>query len=72
MGPAHGAHRRPVATPSSREFTNPKLPPFLDEMTLHNITLERGRISLLIRRMGNEVALNVIERHGDVHVVVRS
>jgi glycogen debranching enzyme len=53
-------------------FNKPKLPPFLDEMTLHNITLGRGRISVVIRRMGEEVALAVLERHGDVHVVVRS
>jgi glycogen debranching enzyme len=53
-------------------FSNPKLPPFLDEMTLHNITLGRGRISVLIRRMGDEVAVNVTERHGVVHVIVRS
>jgi hypothetical protein len=48
------------------------LPSFMDEMTLHNISLGSGRISVFIRRTGREVAVNVIERHGDVHVIVRS
>jgi glycogen debranching enzyme len=53
-------------------FNKPALPSFMDELTLHNISLGTGRISVFIRRIGREVALNVIERHGDVHVVVRS
>jgi glycogen debranching enzyme len=53
-------------------FNKPMLPPFLDEMTLHNISLGTARISVFIRRTGREVALNVLERHGDVHVIVRS
>jgi glycogen debranching enzyme len=53
-------------------FDKPTLPSFLDEMTLHNISIGSGRISVFIRRTGREVALNVTERHGDVHVVVRS
>ena len=53
-------------------FSTPKLPPFLDEMVLHRITLGEASVTVLIRRMGDEVALNVQERHGDIHVVVRS
>jgi glycogen debranching enzyme len=53
-------------------FDKPTLPSFLEEMTLHNISIGAGRISVFIRRTGREVALNVTERHGDVHVVVRS
>ncbi|MBW4023382.1 MAG: amylo-alpha-1,6-glucosidase [Proteobacteria bacterium] len=53
-------------------FNRPTLPPFLDEMTLHNISLDHARISVFIRRTGREVAINVIDRSGDVHVVVRS
>jgi glycogen debranching enzyme len=53
-------------------FSNPKLPPFLDEMVLHNITIGDARVTVLIRRMGDEVALNVQERHGTIHVVVKS
>jgi hypothetical protein len=44
----------------------------MDELTLHNISLGAGRISVFIRRTGTDVALNVIERHGDVHVLIRS
>ena len=53
-------------------FNKPTLPPFLDEMTLHNISLDHSRISVFIRRTGREVAINVLQREGDVHVVVRS
>jgi glycogen debranching enzyme len=53
-------------------FSNPKLPPFLDEMVLHNISIGDARLTVMIRRMGEEVALNVQERHGDIHVIVRS
>ncbi len=53
-------------------FDKPRLPSFLDEMTLYNITLGRGRISVVIRRIGQEVALNVLERHGEAHVIMRS
>lgn len=60
--------------PASRSviFTNPKLPPFLDEMVLHNISLGDARVTVLIRRMGQEVALNVQARHGEIHVLVKS
>jgi glycogen debranching enzyme len=53
-------------------FNKPTLPSFMDEITLHNISLGEGRISVFIRRIGTEVAVNVIERHGDVHVIIRS
>jgi glycogen debranching enzyme len=59
-------------TSNSVVFNKPALPSFMDEMTLHNISLGSGRISVFIRRTGREVAVNVIERHGDVHVIVRS
>jgi glycogen debranching enzyme len=53
-------------------FNKPSLPAFLDEVTLHNLSPGTGRISVVLRRIGNEVALNVLERHGDVHVLLRS
>ncbi len=41
-------------------------------MVLHNISIGEARVTVLIRRMGEEVALNVQARHGDIHVVVKS
>jgi len=53
-------------------FSNPRLPPFLEEMILHNIAIGDARVTVHIRRIGPEVALNVVERQGVIHVVVRS
>ncbi|GAB0112689.1 amylo-alpha-1,6-glucosidase [Acidisoma sp. C75] len=53
-------------------FRNPKLPPVLERMVLHNIAIGSARITVHIRRTGEEVALNVMERHGDIHILVQS
>jgi glycogen debranching enzyme len=53
-------------------FDRPRLPPFLDKVTLHNLSLGEARISVLLRRMGTEVAMNVLERTGVIHAVMRS
>nr|WP_227319819.1 amylo-alpha-1,6-glucosidase [Acidisoma silvae] len=53
-------------------FNTPKLPSFLDEMILHNIRIGDARVTVRIQRMGDEVAINVRERQGQIHVVVRS
>jgi glycogen debranching enzyme len=53
-------------------FDSPRLPDFLDEVTLHNLTLGDARISVVLRRMGSEVAMNVLERTGTIHAVLRS
>jgi glycogen debranching enzyme len=53
-------------------FDRPRLPPFLNEVTLHNLTLGDARISVVLRRMGDEVAMNVAARTGTIHAVLRS
>ncbi len=53
-------------------FDRPRLPPFLAEVTLHNLVLGEARISVVLRRMGGEVAMNVLARTGTVHAVMRS
>jgi glycogen debranching enzyme len=53
-------------------FDRPRLPPFLAEVTLHNLVLGDARISVVLRRMGGEVAMNVLARTGTVHAVMRS
>jgi glycogen debranching enzyme len=53
-------------------FDQPRLPPFLDELTLYNLAVGGGRATVHLRRVGNEVALNVIERTGAIRVVLTS
>ncbi len=53
-------------------FDRPMLPEFLDVVTLHNLTLGDARISVVLRRVGNEVAMNVLQRTGVIHAVLRS
>ena len=53
-------------------FNRPRLPPFLSEVTLHGLSLGESRISVVLRRMGSEVAMNVLDRRGTIHAVLRS
>jgi glycogen debranching enzyme len=53
-------------------FDRPRLPPFLDEMTLYNLAVGGGRVTVHLQRVGTEVALNVIERVGSIKVVLTS
>ena len=53
-------------------FDKPRLPAFLDTVTLHNLSLGTARISVVLRRTGSEVAMNVLERQGDIYAILRS
>jgi glycogen debranching enzyme len=53
-------------------FDRPRLPEFLETVTLHNLTLGEARISVVLRRSGDEVAMNVLRRTGEIHAVLRS
>ena len=53
-------------------FDRPVLPPFLDEVTLHNLSLDQALLSMTIRRSGNTVSLAAIARMGDVQVALTS
>ena len=53
-------------------FDRPRLPPFLDMVTLHNLAIGNARISVALRRIGDEVAMNVLRRTGAIHAVLRS
>ncbi len=53
-------------------FERPRLPPFLDEVTLYNLAVGGGRVTVHLQRVGTEVALNVIERVGPIKVVLTS
>ena len=58
--------------PARREvrFDRPVLPECLPEVTLHNLAAGDARVSVRLRRTGDEVALNVLSRTGDAHVTM--
>ena len=49
---------------------NPHLPPFLQEVTLHNVTIQDASADLVIRGDGGDVAVRVLETRGDIEVCV--
>lgn len=53
-------------------FDQPRLPPFLDELVLHNLAIGNGRVTVHIRRLGHEVAITVLRRHGGARVQITS
>ena len=48
----------------------PVLPEFIDEMRIRGVRVGTGSVDLLFRRVGTDVAVNVLERTGPVEVVV--
>ncbi|MGC2857573.1 glycogen debranching N-terminal domain-containing protein [Novispirillum sp. DQ9] len=48
----------------------PRLPAALTEMRIGNLVLGDGAVDLLLTRAGKDVAVNVLDRRGDVEVVV--
>ncbi len=53
-------------------FDTPRLPAFLQEMTLHNLSVSGGRVSVHLSRVDGEVAINVLERDGMIRVQTTS
>jgi glycogen debranching enzyme len=53
-------------------FTQPILPESLDEVTLLNLEVGGACISVRLRRVGDEVAMNVLGRTGDIQAVLIS
>ncbi len=60
--------------PDSRtiRFDRPMLPPFLDEVTLHNLSLRGALLGMTVRRSGQHVSLAAVDRTGDVQVSLTS
>jgi glycogen debranching enzyme len=46
----------------------PRLPSFLDEVTLHNLRLGKSSVDLMLRRHGNDVSLQVLRNEGRIMV----
>ena len=53
-------------------FTRPILPGCLDEVSLLDLEVGGARISVRLRRVGDEVAMNVTRRTGDIQAVLVS
>jgi len=51
-------------------FRKPKLPPFVDTMTLYNLAVGGESVSVRLVRVGEEVAINVIERTAQIRVQI--
>ncbi len=49
---------------------HPRLPPFLEEVRLHRLRVGEGEADLLLRRYGQDVAVNVLRRTGRLEVEV--
>lgn len=51
-------------------FDRPRLPASLDEVRIRNLQFDHGSVDVLLRRAGNDVAVNVLRCSGDIEVVV--
>jgi len=47
---------------------NPRLPTFLEEVTLRNLRLGQSVVDLMLRRHGNDVSLQVLRNEGHIRV----
>lgn len=51
-------------------FTNPRLPPFVDELRIHNLETAGASIDLQLVRHEQDVGINVLRREGTVRISV--
>ena len=51
-------------------FRQPRLPEFLNEVIIRKLTLGDSRFDVMLRRYGNEVSVNLLDRQGDGRVAV--
>jgi len=47
---------------------NPRLPHFLEEVTLRNLRLGQSAVDLMVRRHGTDVSLQVLRNNGQIRV----
>jgi glycogen debranching enzyme len=50
-------------------LNEPRLPAFLDEITLRNLRVGSGSADIVIRRSGIQVVVDVIDRQGDLRIL---
>ena len=51
-------------------FDRPMLPEFLDQLHLRGLQTRDGEADVLLRRYGDDVAVNITRRQGNVPIVV--
>src|SRR5258708_23516052 len=49
---------------------NPRLPAFLDEVTLRNLRLDSASVDLRVRRHKDAVSLDILRTTGNIHVSI--
>lgn len=53
-------------------FNEPRLPAFLDEVRLRHLTVGNGSADVAVRRSGQQVLVELVQRRGDVRVLTIS
>ncbi|MDN5379501.1 amylo-alpha-1,6-glucosidase [Thermodesulfobacterium sp.] len=51
-------------------FKHPLLPDFIEEMWIKNFEIKRGKVDLYLKNCGNDVGINIINKEGEVKVLV--
>ncbi|MES2536304.1 MAG: amylo-alpha-1,6-glucosidase [Pseudomonadota bacterium] len=51
-------------------FRHPRLPPFLDTVELHDLSIGGATLDLLLQRYANNVGVNIVRKKGNAEVVV--
>jgi len=51
-------------------FDSPCLPAFLDSLTLHDLSLQGAKVSILVTRAAGEVSISAVKRDGPGHLQV--
>jgi glycogen debranching enzyme len=49
-------------------FREPRLPGFLDEVTLRNLRLGRSTVDLMLRRHGNDMSIQILRNEGQIRI----
>ncbi|WP_049286054.1 hypothetical protein [Ralstonia insidiosa] len=53
-------------------FESPSLPPFLDEVVFRNLAVGEGSADVAVRRSGERVVVDVLNRQGPIRTITRS
>jgi hypothetical protein len=51
-------------------FSHPRLPDFLDHVTIRGLRAGTSKLDVMLRRYGSDVSINVLGRTGEGGVVV--
>lgn len=51
-------------------FKNPMLPNFIEELWIKNLKIKTGKVDLYLKRYGDDVVVNVLEKTGNIKILV--